>query len=150
MKKKKIILIVVICIGFFCYKISRLLPSYSNVLEANWGVNLPTKAICSEVYQKDSGTSFHGDGVRYHVFSYKYEDYVEPMFAWSPVEYETLFYSSFSEASEIWLNEIEVPEHERPSYTECFTWHCSKEDNSEIIFYWNADLNRIYIIENLI
>ena len=123
-------------------------PSYSVAIEANWGISLPYKALCSQVYAKDSGPSFLGDGVRYHVFEYKYEDYIDLMFAWSAAEHETLHYASVSEAADTWLDEIEVPDDMRPDYDACGSWHRSKEDNSEIIFFWDSERNLLHVVEN--
>ena len=40
---------------------------YADVLRANWGLVLPENAGLALVYEKDSGESFHGDGVRFSV-----------------------------------------------------------------------------------
>ena len=151
MKKKRIaiavaacIIVVVCCIGW------RVFSDYSRVIEANWGISLPWKARLTEIYKKDAGASFHGDGVRYHVYSYKYEDYIDLMFAWPPTEYPTNYYATTSEAAEVWLDEIDVPAEERPDYEKCCSWHKSQEDNSEIIFFWDSEQNRLYIVENFI
>lgn len=150
MKKRRIIIPILACLLLLSGILGwRVMSSYSRVIQANWGISLPLKALISEVYEADSGASFHGDGVRYHVFSYKYEDYIDLMFAWSGTEHETHFYSSVSEAADAWLDEIQVPDAKRPNYPDCFSWHRSKEDHSEIIFFWDNDLNRLYIIENL-
>ena len=149
---KKRIITVVACIlllvGIVCWQV--MPPSYSRIIESNWGITLPWKARLTEIYEKDSGASFHGDGVRYHVFSYKYEDYIDLMFAWPPTEYPTNYYATTSEAAEAWLDEIAVPAEERPDYAKCSSWHKSQEDNSEIIFFWDSEQNRLYIVENFI
>lgn len=150
LKKKKWLIVILIIIGLIGIGISRIFPSYSSVLKANWGISLPVKAFLSEEYEKDAGVSFHGDGVRYHVFSYKYEDYIDLMFAWPPTEYPTNYYSTTSEAAEAWLDEIDVPNDKRPYYSYCSSWHKSKDDNSEIIFFWNSEMNLLYIVENFI
>ncbi len=150
MTKKKWLIVFAILIILSVVGISMLLPAYSSTLKANWGISLPWKARLSEVYENDSGASFHGDGIRYHVFSYKYEDYIDLMFAWSSVERSTNYYSNVSEAAEAWLDEIVVPIEYRPNYSNCSSWHTSKEDNSEIIFFWDNEANRIYIVENFI
>ena len=136
--------VVVISIGW------RLFSDYSRVIEINWGITLPWKARLTEIYEKDSGPSFHGDGVRYHVYSYKYEDYIDLMFAWPQTEYPTNFYATTSKAAEVWLDEIDVPAEERPNYEKCCSWHKAQEDNSEIIFFWDNELNHLYILENFI
>lgn len=150
MKKRNWLIAVAILLILFVAGISKLLPSYSSTLEANWGISLPRRARLTEIYQKDSGASYHGDGVRYHVFSYKYEDYIDLMFAWPPTKYPTNYYATTSEASEAWLDEIAVPAEERPDYSKCSSWHKSQEDNSEIIFFWDSEQNRLYIVENFI
>lgn len=151
MKKKRIVLAAVAviliagcCIGW------KVFSAYSRVIEANWGITLPWKARLTEIYEKDSGASFHGDGVRYHVYSYKYEDYIDLMFAWPPTEYPTIYYGTTSEAAEAWLDEIDVPAEERPDYEKCSSWHKSQEDNSEIIFFWDSEQNHLYIVENFL
>ena len=151
MKKKKILLLIVIVLVSVWTIYRAIIPSYSSVLESNWGIELPTKALCKEVYEADTGPSFHGDGVRYHVFSYRYEDYIDLMFAWSGnLENETLFYESYSEAVDIWLGELGIPQEQYPDYESCFCWYKNAHDNSEIIIFWNPEINRLYIVENII
>ena len=143
------LIVVVLVSSWTIYR--SIVPPYSSVLEANWGIELPIKALCKEVYEADTGPSFHGDGVRYHVFSYRYEDYIDLMFAWSGnLENETLFYRSYSEASDIWLDELDIPEEQYPDYDDCFCWYKSAHDNSEILIFWNPEINQIYILESLI
>ena len=151
MKKKRILLVVLVTLLSVRTIYKSIVPSYASVLEANWGVELPIKALCKEVYKADTGPSFHGDGIRYHIFSYRYEDYINLMFAWSGnLENETLFYQSYSEASDIWLDELDIPMEQYPDYDACFCWYKSEHDNSEIIFFWNPEINRLYIVENII
>ena len=151
MKKKRILLVVLVTLISVWTIYKSIVPSYASVLEANWGVELPIKALCKEVYKADTGPSFHGDGIRYHVFSYRYEDYIDLMFAWSGyLENETLFYQSYSEASDIWLDELDIPMEQYPDYDACFCWYKSEHDNSEIIVFWNPEINRLYIVEDII
>ena len=74
-KKKKLISVIAVVIAVV---LSAGLPmiqraagrnSYLKVIRNNWGLSLP--AGCVEVYEIDSGPSFHGDGERYHVFEYR-------------------------------------------------------------------------------
>ena len=151
MKKKRILLVVLVTLISVWTIYKSIVPPYASVLEANWGVELPIKALCKEVYKADTGPSFHGDGIRYHVFTYRYEDYIDLMFAWSGnLENETLFYQSYSEASDIWLDELDIPMEQYPDYDACFCWYKSEHDNSEIIIFWNPQINRLYIVENII
>ena len=151
MKKKKILLLIVIVLVSVWTIYRAIIPSYSSVLESNWGIELPTKALCKEVYEADTGPSFHGDGVRFHVFSYRYEDYIDLMIAWSGnLENETLFNESYSEAVDIWLGELGITQEQYPDYDSCFCWYKAEHDNSEMIIFWNPDINRLYIVENLL
>ena len=151
MKKKKILLLIVVVLVSSWTIYRSIIPSYASVLEANWGIELPVKAICKEVYSEDTGPSFHGDGIRYHVFSYRYEDYIDLMFAWSGnLENKTLFYQSYSEAADVWLGELVIPQEQYPDYDSCFCWYKNEYDNSEIIIFWNPEINRLYIVEDII
>ena len=150
MKRRTLTIAVILIVILTCIGILKLFPSYASTIKSNWDISLPIKAVLTETYEKDSGASFHGDGVRYHVFSYKYEDYIDLMFAWTPNEHKTNFYPTTREATEAWLDEIDVPAEERPDYEKCFSWSKSKDDNSEIIFLWDNELNKLYIIENFI
>ncbi len=51
MKKKKYILVGLVCVlllvAFLGWKI---VPGYSLTIEANWGISLPWKALCKEIY----------------------------------------------------------------------------------------------------
>ena len=141
------IIILIVTVVLILVK-ERLIPSYSYIMDLNWDISLPVDAWCTEIYEKDSGASFHGDGTRYHVFSYKKESSIASMFEWSDdLEEDTLFYSSMIETAAVWLDRIEVPAEERPNYEECFVWYTSKSDNSEVIFFWNPKLSRIYVVE---
>ena len=107
--KGSIIAVALLCIlGFAAFMGWRVLSDYSRALNANWGFQVPWQSKYLEIYKTDSGPSFHGDGLRYHVYSYKYEDFIDLMFAWSPVEWETNYYDSYSEAVTAWLNDLEV------------------------------------------
>ncbi|EJW89449.1 hypothetical protein, secreted, partial [gut metagenome] len=63
-----VITIVLSAIMFFSWK---HLTNYNTMLEVNWEISIPSKSSYSEIYSKDSGSSFHGDGIRYHIFLYK-------------------------------------------------------------------------------
>lgn len=128
----------------------QLLSSYTLAIRLNWGISIPFLARTAPYYEKDSGPSFLGDGIRYHVFSYQYEDFIDQMFAWASVDRETIYYDSLTQAAETWLDEIEVPSEYRPDYDACSSWYRAKSDNSEIIFYWDAERNLLYCLESFL
>ena len=150
MKKIKILIIIAIIVIMIVTIVRSIVPPYSSVLEANWGFELPVKALLKEVYNQDDGPSFHGDGVRYHVFSYRYEDYIDLMFTWRHMESNTLHYATYSEAADVWLSELDIPKEQYPDYENCFYWYLNADDNSEMIIFWNPEINRLYIVENII
>lgn len=153
MKNKKIavllLLILVILAVFFigAIHIWNEFSDYSSCMQANWGFSLPADAHCSQVYQKDEGPSFHGDGIRYHIFSVKEAQAIEEMLVWQSEEGFTRYDGSYAEAANKWLNKIDVPSEERPNYTECAYWYETKDDNSEIILFWDKTQCKLYIVE---
>lgn len=160
MKKKRILLVVLIALISVWTIYKSIVPSYASVLEANWGIELPIKAFCKEVYEADTGPSFHGDGIRYHVFSYQNGSAIENMLSWSDVNGNTLAWSqtigeekkfqTYSEASDIWLDALDIPMEHYPDYDVCSYHYRNADDNSELIVFWNPEINRFYIVENLI
>lgn len=72
MKKLQIVVTAaaVLLTAFAAWRLAKVsfAPAYLSVIRMNWGVSLPEN--CREIYETDSGASFHGDGERYHVFQY--------------------------------------------------------------------------------
>jgi len=160
MKKKNILLVIIVVLVTVWTIYRAIVPSYSSVLEANWDIELPVKALCKEVYSEDAGPSFHGDGIRYHVFSYANSFEIKKMLPWSDVNGNTLawsqiqgeekHYQTYCEAADLWLTELGIPQEQNPDYDNCFCWYKNANDNSEIIIFWNPEINRLYIVENII
>ena len=149
MKKKHLVLLFVCALALACGLSLYAKTSYSRVLEANWGISLPFKARNREVFSQDN-SGFHGDGIRYHVYRYQYEDYIDLMFAWRNREGATIFHDSYSKAAEAWLDELQVPRSQRPSYEVCSYWYKSQEDHSELLIFWNPENNHLYILESFL
>lgn len=72
-KLYKIIIPIFIAIILIIIILFKLFTSYSFTLYLNWGVKIPLSIDYSITYEKDSGESFHGDGVFYDVLSYENE-----------------------------------------------------------------------------
>ena len=148
-KKKAIFIITILVICAISFGILRYLNSnYSMVLKMNWGFQMPATSKCIEIYENDTGDSFHGDGNRYHVFSYKSEDDIKSMFTWSSEENKTIYHSCYSEAVNEWLKEINVSDEQYPDYSKCVYWYDNQEDNSEIIVMWDSQAKKVYIVES--
>lgn len=156
MKKKKrvfVLKVISIIIGFSLLGIIvyNNLSSYANVLKANWNIKLP-KTLIKEIFNAREGQSFHGDGIRYHIFFYKEENEneINQLFDWTTEEKETIYYSSYSESVNNWLSEIKVFQENYPNYADCKYWYHRHDDNSEIIVIWNSKENRLYIAESFL
>lgn len=144
---KKSLILIALCL-LLALPLCACDSDYRNTLKANWGFSIRKEAGLKVTYEKSSGSSFHGDGIRYHVFSYDNEDYIAILFNdWLSREKQTLSYDSFSEAMEAWLDSIDVPKEERPNPSQCYFHYDRKEDNSEIILFWDMSVQRLYIVE---
>ena len=138
MKKKTMAIIGgIVCVVLIAAAAACWLTDYSVALKANWGFSLPLRAGCTEIYAADTGPSFHGDGTRYHVFSYKREDPIASMLAWTEEGGATLYHASCREAAEEWLDELDIPAELRPDFENCVYWHDIRSGNCEIIVFWN-------------
>lgn len=118
-------------------------------MKINWKISIPYMSLYREIYHKDSGPSFLGDGTRYHIFSYKNEKYIEKMFDWEQEEKATEYESSYSEFMKKELDRIEVPEKEQPEYSKCKYWYDNdpNDNRDEIVICWIEDENRLYVTE---
>ena len=143
--KKKIFIIITIMISIFIIFYFWLTDCWIT-MKINWETSVPYMSFYREVYHKDSGPSFFGDGTRYHVFSYKNEKYIKKMFDWEIEEKTTEIRSSYSEFIKEELDRIEVPDKERPKYSKCKYWY-KKDLDDEIVICWDEDDNKLYVVE---
>ncbi len=156
MKKKRILTAAALITGAALILIVLIIvwnnkaSNYLRILELNWGISFSAAAELSEVYANDSGASFHGDGIRYHVYSCKHAQYLVQDLDWTKEESATIYHPNFHEAANDWLDQINVPESERPAYSGCSYWYASQEDNSEIIIFWDSIESLLYIIESFL
>lgn len=120
---------------------------YADAIKANWGFTIPTAAGYDEVYKK-SESAFNGDGFRYHVFACKENQPILEAFSWTDAQQSTIFYDSYQEACEEWLNILDVPKEKRPAYGECvFSYH-AQHDNSEIVLLFHEAQSKLYAVES--
>ena len=145
--KTKHILFLLLGILLVCALLLSSQAGYISVLEANWELAMPSNAQWQEVYATDSGPSPHGDGWRYHVYSYQKDASVAEMVEWLDTQGETIFQKSYSEAAEEWLDVLEVPESKRPNYDDCIFWYDHQNDNSQIILCLNREKKMLYVLE---
>ena len=100
MKKKTIVSVIFALIllvsGMMYWKYSN---DYTHVIKENWNISIPSYTNYSEVYRKDSGSSFNGDGIRYHVFTYENEEPIKKMFSWKIDQGETIYDGNYLDAT---------------------------------------------------
>ena len=122
--------------------------SYASTIEKNWGLRLPDGY--REVYSADTGASFHGDGVRYHVFQYE-EGAALPDAAWGEAGGPTIYASGVTAAAEDFIGELEdLPAQWRIPYADCVAAYDSQEDNSELLLFLNETTRTLYVVERFL
>ena len=73
------------------------------------------------------------------------------MFAWDQTgNNKTIFHSSYEEAINEWLKEIDVPNEYYPEFEKCSYRYESQDDNSELLILWDSEKNELYIIESFL
>ena len=148
MKRLKLCLLaLIICFGLCgCEGIGfTSIRRYADCMNRNWHLNLPETDV--EIYVKDSGASFTGDGIRYHILQYDEEsaDIIIKSFDWEAGELN----SELADKMEEWLDSIDVLLEDRPKQNEWkHTTLLRKEDNRDhLIMFFDEDTNQLYVVE---
>lgn len=134
---------------FFLYK---EMDDYTNIIRLNRWVKIPEEANYKEIYSKNSGSSFHGDGLRYHVYSYENEEPIAWMVDWSgniklnpAVYYDSYVWGIYDSLQEMYSSEENSDKLNNLNF-----WHKWQDDNSEIIMIQDKEAKKIYIIESFL
>lgn len=148
MKRLKLCLLaLIICFGLCgCEGIGfTSIRRYADCMNRNWHLNLPETDV--EIYVKNSGASFTGDGIRYHILQYDEEsaDIILKSFDWEAGELN----SELADKMEEWLDSIDVPLEDRPKQNEWkHTTLLRKEYNRDhLIMFFDEDANQLYVVE---
>lgn len=148
MKRLKLCLLaLIICFGLCgCEGIGfTSIRRYADCMNRNWHLNLPETDV--EIYVKNSGVSFTGDGIRYHILQYDEEsaDIILKSFDWEAGELD----SELADKMEEWLDSIDVPLEDRPKQNEWkHTTLLRKEYNRDhLIMFFDEDTNQLYVVE---
>lgn len=148
MKRLKLCLLaLIICFGLCgCEGIGfTSIRRYADCMNTNWHLNLPETDV--EIYVKNSGVSFTGDGIRYHILQYDKEsaDIILKSFDWEAGELN----SELADKMEEWLDSIDVPLEDRPKQNEWkHTTLLRKEDTRDhLIMFFDEDTNQLYVVE---
>lgn len=116
---------------------------YYHTINKNWKIDLPREY--KEIYYKDSGPSFLGDGERYSVFQYETLDEIN-----SAIEWENKGDGIEIHAENI-LRSLEVPKEYYPNYYYDLKYYNNQEeDSSQIYIILNSHLKRVYIVEDIL
>ena len=115
-------------------------------IQQNWNLELPKDS--NEVYHKDTGTSFHGDGTSYTVYQTDDAASVKSMADWTTNSSPTVFTDNFPAFATYCLDKLDVPSEERIDFEHCQYYYRIEEDNSELLLVYNSELKLLYIIEN--
>lgn len=115
---------------------------YFHVININWNLDLPRNY--EEIYYKDSGPSFNGDGERYSIFKYENLEEINDAVDWkeknSSIETNVLNI----------LRKLKVPEEYYPNNnSNCKYYYYIEEDNFKIYMILDINLNKIYIVEDI-
>ena len=92
-----------------------LFPDDAGTIALNWGLQLPDGYTVA--YATDTGSSFGGDGLRCHVFTWQDGNALEDLLPWSEGDG-----TAVALAKEI-LTELDVPEEGWPDLAACLSWH---------------------------
>lgn len=116
---------------------------YTATVALNWGLSLPSGSQC--VYEADSGSSFHGDGTRYHVLDYPENSTVNTALSWQGAPSE-----AHAEAMTQLLDGLSVPEEERPDIARCRWYSATDLDDprNRLDLLLSPSGTRLYILES--
>lgn len=118
-------------------------PTYLHIIKLNWEVDLPTG--CEQLYEQDTGPSFHGDGLRYHVFAYRRAPKLEGDWLAAP-----LAEADRQEVERI-LSKLQVDGADAPAFERVtHTLTRRQRDNSTLYMLYAADNQRLFVIEHFI
>ena len=116
---------------------------YYHAINMNWNLNLPRNY--EEIYYKDSGPSFNGDGERYSIFKYENLEEINDLIDWQDKN------NSIEISMVSILRKLKVPEEYYPNYNNSNFkyYYYMKEDNSKIYMILDINLNKVYIVEDI-
>ena len=114
-------------------------------VNANWELDLPMEESC--LYEADSGASFHGDGLRYHVLEYADTAGLE-----TALEAQTEALAAFPAGADAILEGLSVPADWRPDPAACrgFTAPHPTDDRNELYLLLAPDGIRLYVLESFL
>jgi len=117
-------------------------PSYLRIIELNWNISFPIN--CEEIYQIDSGASFHGDGLRYHVFKYDADITLNDF-----IPEQEISEDNIERISNV-LSSLHVKNEFYPDFNNITLGTVQKQsDNSKLYLCYTMSQRTLYVIEDI-
>ena len=120
----------------------------SFTFERNWNLELPKDL--HEIYHKDTGSSFHGDGTFYTIYQINDIDSIESLLDWTDVSSPSRLTDSYEDFATHCLDELDIASDERINFEQCQYYYQVKDDGSELLLVYNPETDYLYVIENRI
>ena len=120
----------------------------SFIFKRNWSLELPKDL--HEIYHKDTGSSFHGDGTFYTIYQINDVDSIESLVDWTDVSSPTRLTDSYEDFATQCLDELDISSDKRINLEQCRYYYQVKEDGSELLLVYNPETDYLYVIENRI
>lgn len=139
----KNILASVLLVLYLIFFITVITTDHQTGYISNREVNLPED--CTLLFQKDSGFSFQGDGVKYKILGYG---------DLTPLNLELLEETKdedLEELSSTLLDELAISEKNRPNFQMKYKWYMVEEHQSNVFILIIDEMNhRLFMIERTI
>ena len=122
-----------------------LFPDDAGTIAINWGVKLPDGYTVT--YETDTGSSFGGDGLRCHVFTWQDGGALEDLLSWSENDEEAI-----ALAKEM-LTELNVPEEARPDFSACLSWHGNvreEDPRDQLVILYLPERACLWVLESFV
>lgn len=116
---------------------------YTVVINMNWSIKLPNSY--KEIYSKNSGPSFHGDGIRYHILEYKNKGDIALSLHWKD-DKNSEIETSVKNA----LESLNVPVIYMPNFNSNYKYYLKKKEDSSVIYsIFFPSVRKLYIVEEI-
>lgn len=138
-----IFLLVPVLVAAAVFLTSVFSGGYERIIGLNWSLSLPRSDDC--LYEADSGESFQGDGLRYHVLEYEPDSGLAEALEKQTEECA----AADCAALKIWES-LSVPRDWRPDpeACRCFTKAHPTDGRNELWLLLSADGTRLYAAES--
>lgn len=128
----------------FLYLTFRWATTNAETIRANWKIDLTGES--EDIYYKDTGPSFHGDGPRISVMKYPDFESVRKAVAWKDGPNKEME----SKVSEILTSELKIDIKYMPDFKTPYKYYFYKKDSLDTIYLiYKPSENYLYAVENL-